>query len=51
MNMLAEQLNPGELKDTLDNLPNEIDETYVCAMERIEHYGKSQKELAMKAIM
>jgi hypothetical protein len=51
MNLLAEQLNLGELEDVLATLPTEIDETYKQAMQRIDGYSTKMKELAMMVLM
>jgi ankyrin repeat domain-containing protein 50 len=51
MNLLADKLNLAELEDALSNLPNEIDETYNQALQRIEDYSESRKELAKTVLM
>jgi hypothetical protein len=51
MNMLAEQLNLGELEDALTKLPTEVDETYKQAMQRIDGYSSKMKDLAMTVLM
>jgi hypothetical protein len=51
MNLLTEQLNLGELEDALASLPNEIDETYKQAMQRIDGYSSKMKELARTVLM
>jgi hypothetical protein len=46
MNMLVEQHNEEGVLETLDNLPNDIDEIYNQTMERIERQSNADKELA-----
>jgi ankyrin repeat domain-containing protein 50 len=51
INLLADKLNLGELEDTLANLPDEVDETYGQAMQRIEDYSGNRKKLAKTVLM
>jgi hypothetical protein len=51
MNLLADKLNLGELEDSVRNLPEEVDETYQRALQRIDDYSASRKELAMTVLM
>jgi phosphate uptake regulator len=51
MNLLADTLNLGELEDRLRSLPDEVDEAYQQALQRIEGYSTSRKELTMTVLM
>jgi plasmid replication initiation protein len=50
MNILLEQYNEEGILDALNNLPNDIDEIYNQAMERIERQSNSDKELAKRVL-
>jgi plasmid replication initiation protein len=48
--MLADQHNEEGVLDALNNLPNDIDEIYDQAMERIERQSNADKELAERVL-
>jgi hypothetical protein len=51
MNLLADKLNLAELEESLRNLPDEVNKTYEQALQRIDDYSASRKELAMTVLM
>lgn len=50
MDSLTSQPTPGHIKQTLQNLPKGVDETYEQAMKRIENQGEGFREMAKKVL-
>jgi hypothetical protein len=50
MNMLVEQHNEEGVLNALNNLPNDIDEIYNQAMERIGRQSNADRELAERVL-
>jgi plasmid replication initiation protein len=50
MNAVVEQHSKAGVTNVLDNLPNDIDDIYNQAMERIERQPKPDKELAERVL-